>query len=103
LRLRCWRGRGATPPVAAGRAGAGRAGAAPAAAAADVEVQVSTDGKTWTAPPAAVQPGPLTTVALNQPVRTKFVRITRTATTEGPSWTLMNVRLFQAAAPAARR
>ena len=76
--------------------------AAPAPAVRDVQVQVSMDGKKWTAPLATTQNGGLTILAF-APVQAKFIRITRTQPAPGNNWTIQNLRVFRAAqAPATR-
>ncbi len=101
----------AAPPAGAGAA------AAPAPAAAQVppaappqppamvssfargyRVQVSSDGKTWSAPVAEGQgSGPLTAIPFS-PVRARFVRITQTATVaDAPPWVIQRIRLYQPA------
>ena len=69
----------------------------------DLQVQVSVDGKSWSAPLATAPTGTLTILAF-PPSRAKFVKITRnTAMPNNGNWTIQNVRLFQAAAPAPGR
>jgi mono/diheme cytochrome c family protein len=63
----------------------------------EYQVQVSTDGTTWSAPVAAGQGSPGTTVIAWAPVRTKFVRITQTAATgNAPPWSMRLLRLYAA-------
>jgi mono/diheme cytochrome c family protein/glucose/arabinose dehydrogenase len=65
------------------------------------QVQVSTNGSTWSPPIAEGQGGPGTTVIPFPPVNAKFVRITQTATVENlPPWSMRLVRLY--AAPASQ-
>jgi hypothetical protein len=67
----------------------------------DVQVQVSVDGKTWSAPLAGSPTGTLSILAF-APTRAKFVKITRNAAMPNNAvWTIQNVRLFQAAATTA--
>jgi hypothetical protein len=73
-------------------------GARAAAATPDLQVQVSTDGKSWSAPLATATGSTLTTFAF-KPTRAKFVRITRNAPAPNDApWTIQNLRLFRAAA-----
>jgi mono/diheme cytochrome c family protein/glucose/arabinose dehydrogenase len=61
------------------------------------QVQVSMDGKTWGPPAAEGQGSGSTTMIAFRPVRTKFVRITQTATVENaPVWSIQRLRLYQA-------
>ena len=63
------------------------------------DVQVSADGRTWSAPVAKGQGSGATTVIAFAPVRAKFVRITQTAAVENaPSWSVQALRLFEARA-----
>ncbi len=88
------RGAAAAAPAPAPAARAGRA----AAAAPDLQVQVSTDGKSWSAPLATATGSTLTTFAF-RPTRAKFVRITRNAPAPNDApWTIQNLRLFKAPA-----
>jgi hypothetical protein len=54
------------------------------------------DGATWSEPVAAGQgTGPSTTITF-APTRTKFVRITQTATTENaPPWAIQQLQLYE--------
>jgi mono/diheme cytochrome c family protein/glucose/arabinose dehydrogenase len=62
------------------------------------EVQVSADGKTWSAPVAQGQGSPGITVIPLTPVSAKFVRITQTASVDNaPPWAMRLVRLYVAA------
>ncbi len=99
-------GGGTLGSVARGR-GRGR-GAAPAAPAGpppslgfprQYQVQVSTDGTTWSAPVAQGAGAPLTTAAF-APVRAKAVRITQTAPADpaAPAWVIQNLRIYTAPA-----
>jgi mono/diheme cytochrome c family protein/glucose/arabinose dehydrogenase len=70
-------------------------------------VETSMDGASWGAPVATGEGGGLMTAIAFRPVRAKFVRITQTAAaTDGASWTMQRLRLYQApgrpAASAAR-
>jgi glucose/arabinose dehydrogenase/mono/diheme cytochrome c family protein len=61
------------------------------------EVRVSADGNVWSAPVAAGQGAPGTTVATFAPVEARFVRITQTETvTNAPPWAMRLLRLYQA-------
>jgi hypothetical protein len=67
-------------------------------------VQVSLDGTTWGAPVAQGKGTGATTAITFAPVRAKFVRITQTATTaDVPPWTVLKMRLFEAATTAPGR
>jgi len=67
------------------------------------QVQVSMDGKTWGAPAAEGRGSGSTTVIPFRPVRTKFVRITQTATVENaPAWSIQRLRLYRAPGTASR-
>jgi mono/diheme cytochrome c family protein len=80
------------PPPAPARGG-GRAATAPP----ELQLQVSLDGKKWSAPLASASGGTLTTMAF-QPARAKFIRITRnTPVTNDAPWVIQNLRVFQAA------
>ncbi|MEO7192426.1 MAG: PVC-type heme-binding CxxCH protein [Vicinamibacterales bacterium] len=80
-------------PTAAGRGG--RDVTPPA----DVQVQVSMDGRTWSAP-VATGPSSTLTVMAFQPVRSRFVKIGRNAPAENVLvWTIQNLRLFEARTP----
>jgi mono/diheme cytochrome c family protein len=76
----------------------GRGGAAPAwTFPRGYQVQVSSDGSTWSAPVAEGQGVPGTTVITFAPVSGKFVRITQTAAVDGaPAWSMRLLRLYQA-------
>jgi hypothetical protein len=60
------------------------------------KVQVSMDGATWSEPVAqGVGNGPQTAITFT-PVRTRFVRITQTATTENaPPWGIQQMQLYE--------
>ena len=61
------------------------------------QVQVSSDGSTWSAPVAEGQGVPGTTVITFAPVSARFVRITQTASEDNaPAWAMRLLRLFQA-------
>ena len=59
-------------------------------------VQFSMDGTTWSEPVAEGQgTGPSTIITLT-PTRTRFVRITQTATTENaPPWAIQQLQLYE--------
>jgi mono/diheme cytochrome c family protein len=60
------------------------------------QVQVSTDGRSWSAPVAQGQGSGVTTVVAFTPVRAKFVRITQTAASEtAATWSIQGLRLFE--------
>ncbi len=75
----------------------GRGGAPPAwTFPREYQVQVSTDGRTWSPPVASGQGAPGTTVISFPAVSAKFVRITQTATVpDAPPWSMRLLRLFQ--------
>ena len=77
--------------------GAGR-GAAPAwTFPRAYQVQVSTDGNTWSQPVAEGQGSQGTTTISFKPVSARFVRITQTANvTDGPPWSMRLLRLYEA-------
>ena len=65
------------------------------------QVQVSTDGSTWSAPVAEGDGSPAITVITFTPVAARFVRIMQTASVEGgPPWSMRLLRLFEAPASA---
>ena len=60
------------------------------------QVQVSADGRTWSAPVAEGQATEGTTIITFAPVRAKFVRITQTATvSDAPPWSMRLLRLYE--------
>ena len=75
--------------------GGGRGGAtAPARHPRGYRVQVSADGRTWSAPVAEGE-GSTTTTIIFSPVRAKFVRLTQTAAAADlPPWFIRSMRLF---------
>ena len=108
----------APPPVASGAARGGAAAPAgpppPHGFPRGYKVEVSGDGRTWTAVAegadtwhdverlssggTGVQESIATTAVRFAPVQTKFVRITQTATTENaPVWSIQSLRLYEAA------
>ena len=84
---------------AAGRGGGGRGrGAMPTAPPASFNVQVSTDGTTWSAPVAqGLGVNPKTTIVFN-PVQAKFVRITQTGTPANAQagWAIQRLTILRA-------
>jgi hypothetical protein len=61
------------------------------------QVQVSSDGRTCSAPIAEGEGAPGTTVIRFAPIRAKFIRITQTATAgDAPPWSMRLVRLYEA-------
>ena len=61
------------------------------------QVQVSSDGSTWSAPIAEGEGVPGTTAIRFAPVSAKFIRITQTATVSGaPAWSMRLMRLYEA-------
>ena len=87
------------PPRTGGGAGRGGAAAGPAPVLGfprGFQVQVSTDGTTWSAPVAEGKGTDATTDITFTPVRARFVRITQTATTtDSAPWTVQRLRLFE--------
>jgi hypothetical protein len=62
-------------------------------------VQVSPDGKTWSAPVAEGDGTPGVTTIPFAPVSARFVRITQTASVpDAPPWSMRLLRLYQAPA-----
>ena len=97
---------GAAPdPAAAGGAGRGviAAPAPPVGYPREYQIQVSMDGKTWSAP-VAKGPGSTLILASFAPVRAKAIRITQTAVaaTDAPPWSIQNLRIYQGRMPAGR-
>ena len=93
-------GRGA-PPAPAGPAGggppAGRGTPPPVFGSFPLgyRVQVSMDGKSWSAPVAEGKGSPATTVATFRPVQARFIRVTQTDSGENaPPWSVLNFRIF---------
>jgi mono/diheme cytochrome c family protein len=63
------------------------------------QVQVSTDGSTWSAPVAQGQGAGADTVIAFAPVSARFVRITQTGTAaDAPPWNVQRLRLYEAPA-----
>jgi mono/diheme cytochrome c family protein len=84
-------------PIGGGRAGSPPAWTFPRG----YQVQVSTDGTTWSAPVAEGQGAPGTSVITFAPVSARFIRITQTANvTDAPPWSMRLLRLYRA--PASR-
>jgi hypothetical protein len=69
----------------------------------EYQIQVSMDGKTWSAP-VAKGPGASLILASFTPVRAKVIRITQTAppVDAPPMWSIQNLRIYQGRLPAAR-
>jgi hypothetical protein len=89
--------RGGGPATAAPAPAAGARGGRAAAPPAELQLQVSTDGKTWSAPLATASGSTLTTFAF-QPTKAKFIKITRnTPAANNGAWTIQNLRVYQAA------
>ena len=65
-------------------------------------MQLSLDGATWSDPVAEGQgTGPSTVITI-APTRTRFVRITQTATTENaPPWAIQQLQLYELRGPRA--
>ena len=89
-----------TPPVGFGRGGRGRGGdAGPPPSpgfARGYEVQVSTDGTTWTTVAQGTGSPQTTVVLLDEPVNARFVRINQTAAAaDAPAWQIQRVRLYE--------
>jgi mono/diheme cytochrome c family protein/glucose/arabinose dehydrogenase len=64
------------------------------------QIQVSTDGTTWSAPVAEGEGRPGTTIVTFAPRKVRFLRITQTAAVEnGPPWSMRQVRLYGIANP----
>ena len=60
------------------------------------KVQLSMDGATWSAPVAEGQGSGASTSITFAPTRTRFVRITQTATTENaPPWAIQQLQLYE--------
>ena len=82
-----------SPPIAGGRGGTAPTGTFPRG----YRVEVSTDGKTWSAVAEGQGSGRITSIAF-APVRASVVRITQTAPVEnGPVWSVERLRLYEAA------
>jgi mono/diheme cytochrome c family protein len=93
-------GRGATPAgAAAAQPPAGRGAQPPVFGSFPLgyRVQVSMDGKTWSAPVAEGKGSPATTVATFPPVQARFIRVTQTDSGENaPPWSVLNFRVYAA-------
>ena len=64
------------------------------------KVQLSMDGKSWSAPVAQGQGSVNTTVATFKPTQAKFVRVTQTGSApDAPAWSVLNFRIYAAGAP----
>jgi hypothetical protein len=82
--------------------GGGRSGPPPVATFPRAyQVQVSSDGSTWSPPVAQGEGSGRTTAITFAPVRARFVRITQTATLDNAApWSIERLRLYQARATA---
>ncbi|HEY7501044.1 MAG TPA: discoidin domain-containing protein [Vicinamibacterales bacterium] len=77
--------------------GGGRGGAPAWTFPRKYQVQVSSDGRTWSAPIAEGSGTPGTTVIRFAPVSATFIRITQTASAaDAPAWSMRLVRLYEA-------
>ena len=89
---------GATPPPpAAAQPPAGRGTPPPVFGSFPLgyRVQVSMDGKSWSAPVAEGKGSPATTVATFRPVQARFIRVTQTDSGENaPPWSVLNFRVY---------
>ena len=60
-------------------------------------VQLSMDGKSWSAPVAEGKGTPATTVATFRPAQARFIRVTQTDAGESaPPWSVLNFRVYTA-------
>jgi hypothetical protein len=85
------------PPAAAAQPRAGRGTPPPVFGSFPLgyRVQVSIDGKTWSAPVAEGTGSPATTVATFRPVQARFIRVTQTASGENAlPWSVLNFRVY---------
>jgi mono/diheme cytochrome c family protein len=80
-----------SPVQGGGRGGPPPAGTFPRA----YRVQVSADGRDWSAPVAEGRGNAATTVIAFPSVRAKLVRITQTGTDETAPWTIQRLRVFE--------
>jgi mono/diheme cytochrome c family protein len=81
-----------SPPQGGGRGNPPAVGTYPRG----YDVQVSADGRTWSAPIASGQGSGPATVITFRPARARFIRMTQTATTENaPAWSIQGLRLFE--------
>ena len=65
-------------------------------------VQTSMDGTTWSAPVAQGNGAVPTTIISVKPVRTKFIRVTETASAkDGEYWSIQQVRVYRGSAAVA--
>jgi mono/diheme cytochrome c family protein len=88
-------GRGA----AGGRGAPGGAGTPVVSYPRGYSVQVSADGKTWGNPVAQGKGEGVRTTITFRPTRAKFIRITQTETVpDAPSWSVRNLRIYEAPA-----
>jgi hypothetical protein len=85
------------PPAAAAQPPAGRGTPPPVFGSFPLgyRVQVSMDGKSWSAPVAEGKGSPATTVATFRPVQARFIRVTQTDSGENaPPWSVLNFRVY---------
>jgi F5/8 type C domain len=87
-----------TPPPQRGAGpGGGRGGPVFGSYPIGYQVQLSMDGKTWSAPVAQGAGSLATTIATFRPVQAKFIRVTQTGTADGaPAWSVLNFRVYTA-------
>jgi mono/diheme cytochrome c family protein len=81
-----------------GGRGGGRGGPAPFGTfPASYQVQVSTDGKSWSKPVAEGKGAGSPTIATFPPVQARFIRVTQTGKNDdGSAWSVLNFRVFTA-------
>jgi mono/diheme cytochrome c family protein/glucose/arabinose dehydrogenase len=93
------RGAGGRGAGARGGRGAGRGGPPPFGSyPIGYRVQVSMDGKTWSAPVAEGRGAFTTSIATFRPVQAKFIRVTQTDKGESaPPWSVLNFRVYTTA------
>ena len=90
------------PPVAPAPAG-GRISGPPSFGSFPIgyKIQLSMDGKSWSAPVAQGQGSVNTTVATFKPTQAKFVRVTQTGSApDAPAWSVLNFRIYAAGSAA---
>jgi mono/diheme cytochrome c family protein/glucose/arabinose dehydrogenase len=91
-----WQSAGAGRGGGGGRGGRGAAGPPPPPLVRAYQLQTSLDGQTWSQPVASGDIETMTMAAFN-PVRTRFIRITQTATSQNPApWSVINLRIYGA-------
>ena len=91
-------GGGRAGGAGAGGRGGGRAGPPPFGSfPIAYQVQVSMDGKTWSAPVAQGTGSSATSIATFRPVQARFVKVTQTDKGENaPPWSVLNFRVYTA-------